>query len=147
MRVVLLKDVPGVGRRGEVKDVADGHALNYLFPRGLATDASAGQLKRVADARATDNAKKDREHREAEGIAERIAATPLSFKLKVGPQGKAFGSVTDRDIAEVLRKKGFDIAREQVHLEEPLRSTGVHAVEIRLLSDVRARVTVAVEPE
>lgn len=147
MRVVLLKDVPGVGRRGEVKDVADGHALNYLFPRRLATDASAGQLKRVADARATDKAKKDREHRDAEGIAQRIAATPLAFKLKVGPQGKAFGSVTDRDIAEALKKKGFDIPREQIHLEEPLRSTGVHAVEIRLLSDVRARVTVAVEPE
>lgn len=147
MRVVLRKDVPGLGRSGDVKDVADGYAENYLLPRGLATTASAGELKRVARERESARAKKDRQHADAEALAARVAAATLVFKLKVGPQGKAFGSVTDRDIADALRGQGLDLPREKVHLAEPLRTVGVHEVEVRLLADVRAKVTVAVEPE
>ncbi len=147
MRVVLRKDVPALGRTGDVKDVADGYAQNFLFPRGLAAEASAGELKRIAAVRATAKAKKDRQHADAEEVAERLATTALSFKLKVGPQGKAFGSVTDRDIAEALRRQGFDVPREKIHLIDPLRAVGTHEVEVRLLTDVRAKVTVAVEPE
>lgn len=146
MRVVLKKDVPGLGRSGEVKDVADGYAQNYLFPRGLAGEASAGELKRVAQERATAKAKKDRQHQDAEELAARLAGTSLVFKLKVGPQGKAFGSVTDRDIADALKRQGIDVAREKIHLTEPLRSVGTHEVEIRLLSDVHVKVTAVVEP-
>lgn len=146
MRVVLKKDVPGLGRSGDVKDVADGYAKNFLLPRGLAGEASAGELKRVAEQRATSKAKKERAHSDAETLAARIAATPLTFKLKVGPQGKAFGSVTDRDIAEALERKGIEVAREKILLADPLRSVGTHQVEIRLLADVRAVVTATVEP-
>lgn len=147
MRVVLKKDVPGLGRSGDVKDVADGYAKNFLFPRGLAGEASAGELKRVAQVRATAKAKKDRQHADAEALAVRLGGATLVFKLKVGPQGKAFGSVTDREIADALRRQGIDVPREKIHLVDPLRSVGMHEVEIRLLSDVRAKVTVAVEPE
>ena len=147
MRVVLKKDVPGLGRTGDVKDVADGYAQNFLLPRGLAGEASAGELKRVAQERATARAKKDRQHTDAEALAARIAATPLTFRLKVGPQGKAFGSVTDRDVAEALRRKGIDVPREKIHLIDPLRSVGTHEVEVRLLADVRAKLTALVEPE
>jgi len=146
MRVVLRQDVPALGRAGDVKDVADGYAKNFLLPRGLATEASAGELKRVAEQRASAKAKKDRQHAEAEELAARLAGTALVFKLKVGPQGKAFGSVTDRDIADALSEKGITVPRDKIHLVEPLRSLGPHQVEIRLLSDVRATVTVAVEP-
>lgn len=146
MRVVLQKDVPGLGRAGDVKDVADGYAKNFLLPRGLAGEASAGALKRVAQERASAKAKKDREHADAEALAARLATSTLAFKLKVGPQGKAFGSVTDRDIADALRRQGIDVPRERIHLADPLRSVGVHEVEIRLLPGVRAKVTVAVEP-
>ena len=145
MRVVLQKDVPTLGRAGDVKDVAAGYAKNFLLPRGLASEASAGELKRVAQVRATAKAKKDRLHTDAEELASRIAATSLVFKLKVGPQGKVFGSVTDRDIADALKDKGIVVPREKIHLGEPLRSLGPHQVEIRLLADVRASVTVAVE--
>lgn len=147
MRVVLRKDVPGVGRAGEVKDVADGHARNYLFPRGLAIEATAGELRRVAEARASAKSRKDREHAEAEALAARAAAVTLVFRLKVGPGGKAFGSVTDRDIAEALRAEGIAIPRERIHLVEPLRTLGAHQVEVRLLADVRAKVAVAIEAE
>jgi large subunit ribosomal protein L9 len=147
MRVVLRKEVAGLGRAGDVKDVADGYAQNFLLPRGLATEASAGELRRVAQERQTAKQKRDRQHGEAEELAKRIAATALVFKLKVGPQGKAFGSITDRDIAEALQTQGIDVARERVHLDEPIRSLGPHTVEVRLLADVRARLTVAVESE
>lgn len=147
MRVVLRKDVPGLGRSGDVKDVADGYAKNFLFPRGLAGEASAGELKRIAQERATQKAKKEREHAEAEAVAVRLAGATLTFRLKVGPQGKAFGSVTGRDIAEALRRQGVEVAHERIHLAEPLRTVGTHEVEIRLLADVRAKVTVDIGPE
>lgn len=147
MRVVLKKDVPGLGRSGEVKDVADGYAQNFLLPRGLAGEASAGALKQVAHERATARAKKDRERDEAKDVAVRLAATALTFRLKVGPQGKAFGSVTAKEIADALRRLGIDVAHERIHLAEPLRSLGRHEVEVRLHSDVRAKVTATIEPD
>lgn len=145
MRVVLKKEVAGLGRPGDIKDVADGYAKNFLFPRGLAIEASAGELKRVAQERASAKAKRDRQHTEAEELAARLSQTALVFKLKVGPQGKAFGSVTERDIADELKKQGFDVPHERIQLDEPLRSLGPHQVEVRLLPDVRAKVTVAIE--
>ena len=146
MRVVLKKEVQGLGRPGDVKDVADGYAQNFLLPRGLASEASAGELKRVAQERATATAKRDRAHAEAEALAKRISATTLVFKLKAGDQGKTFGSVTNRDVAEALRRDAMiEVDRTKIHLEEPLRSLGVHQVEVRLLADVRAKLAVAIE--
>lgn len=147
MRVVLKKEVQGLGRPGDVKDVADGYAQNFLLPRGLASEASAGELKRVAQERVTATAKRDRAHAEAEALAKRISATTLVFKLKAGDQGKTFGSVTNRDVAEALRRDAMiEVDRTKIHLEEPLRSLGVHRVEVRLLGDVRAKLAVAIEP-
>ena len=146
MRVVLKKEVQGLGRPGDVKDVADGYAQNFLLPRGLASEASAGELKRVAQERATATAKRDRAHAEAEALAKRISATTLVFKLKAGDQGKTFGSVTNRDVAEALRRDAMiEVDRTKIQLEEPLRSLGVHQVEVRLLADVRAKLAVAIE--
>ncbi|MDE3194214.1 MAG: 50S ribosomal protein L9 [Chloroflexota bacterium] len=147
MRVVLKRDVAGLGRTGDVKDVAEGYAKNFLLPRGLAMEASAGELKRVAQERASAKAKKERQHSEAEEVAARLGQVVLVFKLKVGPQGKAFGSVTERDVADALEKQGFHVGHERIQLGEPLRSLGAHQVEVRLAPDVRAKVTVAVEPE
>lgn len=147
MRVVLKKDVPGLGRTGDVKDVADGYAKNFLLPRGLAGEASAGALKQVAHERLAAKAKKDRERDEAKELAGRLGTTTLTFRLKVGPQGKAFGSVTAKDVAEALRKQGIAVPHERIHLAEPLRSLGAHEVEVRLHSEVRAKVTASIEPE
>jgi len=147
VRVVLKKDVPGLGRPGDVKDVAEGYAKNFLLPRGLASEASSGALKQVAHERQTAKAKKERERQEAKELAARLAATTLAFRLKVGPQGKAFGSVTARDVADALKRRGIEVAHERVHLAEPLRSVGVHEVEVRLHADVRAKVSASIEPE
>lgn len=147
MRVILKSEVAGLGRPGDVKDVADGYAQNFLLPRGLAIEATAGEMKLLSRARDAKRAKQDRAHAEAEELAKRLSETTLVFKLKAGEQGKTFGSVTNKDIAEALqREHKVEVDRTKVHLPEPLKSLGVHTVEIRLLTDVRATVTVAIEP-
>jgi len=148
VRVILRREVAGLGRPGDVKDVADGYAQNFLLPRGFAVEATAGEMKVLARARDAKQAKQDRAHAEAEELAKRLSETTLVFRLKAGDQGKTFGSVTSKDIAEALqREQKVDVDKTKVHLPEPLKALGVHKVEIRLLTDVRANVTVAIEPE
>ena len=147
MRVILKREVAGLGRPGDVKDVADGYAQNFLLPRGLAIEATAGEMKVLARARDAKRAKQDRAHADAEELAKRLSETTLVFRLKAGDQGKTFSSVTSKDIAEALqREQKVDVDKTKVHLPEPLKALGVHQVEIRLLTDVRANVTVAIEP-
>jgi large subunit ribosomal protein L9 len=148
MRVILKREVAGLGRPGDVKDVADGYAQNFLLPRGFAVEATAGEMKVLARARDATRAKKDRAHSDAEELAKRLSDTTLMFRLKAGGQGKTFGSVTSKDIADALKSEHkVDIDKTKVHLPEPLKALGVHKVEIRLLTDVRANVTVAIEAE
>ncbi len=148
MRVILKREVRGLGRPGDVKDVADGYAQNFLLPRGLAIEATAGELKHLARERDAQRAKQDRAHADAEELAKRLSELTLVFRLKAGEQGKTFGSVTNKDVADALRREHrIEVDKTKVHLPEPVRSLGVHTVEVRLLTDVRANVTVAVEPE
>ncbi len=146
MRVVLKQEVRGLGRPGDVKEVADGYAQNFLLPKGLAIEASAGELKRVAEQRASVQAKQDRSHADAEALATKLDAVTLLFKLKAGEQGKTFGSVTTKEIADALKREHKLTVDPRKIESEPLRALGVHQVEIRLLTDVRAHVTVAIEP-
>jgi large subunit ribosomal protein L9 len=146
VRVVLKQEVRGLGRPGDVKEVADGYAQNFLLPKGLAIEASAGELKRVAQQRASVQAKQDRSHADAEALAKTLDAVTLLFKLKAGEQGKTFGSVTTKEIADALKREHRLTVDARKIEGEPIRALGVHRVEIRLLTDVRAHVTVAVEP-
>jgi large subunit ribosomal protein L9 len=147
VRVILKAEVRGLGRTGEIKDVADGYARNYLLPKGLAIEATGGELKLLAQERQSEKTKKDRAHRDAEELARRLGEVTLVFKLKAGEQGKTFGSVTAKEVADALKKEAkADIDKTKIVLREPLRSLGIHKVEVRLLSDVRADVTVAIEP-
>ena len=146
MRVVLKQEVRGLGRPGDVKDVADGYAQNFLLPKGLAIEASAGELKRVAQERASVKAKQDRGHSDAEALANRLNEVTLVFTLKSGEQGKTFGSVTTKDVTDALKREHhIDLDPRKIHTD-PLRTLGVHRIEVRLLTDVRAHVAVAIEP-
>ena len=146
MRVILKREVAGLGRPGDVKDVADGYAQNFLLPRGLAIEATAGEMKVLSRARDAKRAKQDRAHADAEELAKRLSETTLVFKLKAGDQGKTFGSVTNKDIAEALKREHkVDIDRAKIQLADPVKTLGTHSVEIKLLPDVRAKVTVTVE--
>ncbi len=145
MRVVLKQEVRGLGRPGDVKDVADGYAQNFLLPRGLAIVASVSELKRVAQQRESATHRVERAHAEAEALAKKLNEVTLVFKLKSGDQGKTFGSVTTKDVSDALEREArIKVDRTKIHAD-PLRTLGVHRVEIRLLSDVRAHITVAIE--
>ena len=147
MRVILKREVRGLGRPGDVKDVADGYAQNFLIPKGLAIEATAGELKHLSQERQADKLKKDRAHADAEELAKRLATITLMFRLKAGKDGKTFGSVTNKDVAETLKREhGIEVDRAKITLTDPLRTLGAHTVEIRLAPDIRARVMVAVEP-
>jgi len=147
VRVILKAEVRGLGRTGEIKDVADGYARNYLLPKGLAIEATGGELKVLAQERQSEKTKKDRVHQDAEELAKRLGEVTLVFKLKAGDQGKTFGSVTAKEVADALKREAkAEIDKTKIVLREPLRSLGVHKVEVRLVSDVRANVTVAIEP-
>src|ERR671935_2960651 len=105
MRVILKAEVRGLGRPGDVKDVADGYARNYLLPKGLAIEATGGELRHLAQERQAEKTRKDRAHQDAEDLARRLAEVTLVFKLKAGEQGKTFGSVTAKEVAEALAEE------------------------------------------
>ncbi|MHB0858340.1 MAG: 50S ribosomal protein L9 [Anaerolineae bacterium] len=146
MEVVLLKEVKGLGKAGEVKRVADGYARNYLFAQGLALPATEGTRKELADQAAARKRHQDSEKAAAEQSAAKLEGTVLTLKAKSGESGRLFGSITSADVAEELaRQTGTDIDKRRVLLDEPIKELGAHKVGIRLHSDVRVTITVNVE--
>ena len=143
MKVILLADVPGQGKRGEVVNVADGYARNYLFPRGLACEASEGRLKEIS---ARQKALADKEKKladEARALARRLEGTTVTIRVKSGEGGKLFGSITARDIAEALAgQQGIEIDKKKILLKEPLKHLGSYTVPVRLHSGVSASINV-----
>jgi large subunit ribosomal protein L9 len=145
VKVVFLQEVEGSGRTGEVKNVADGFARNYLLPRKLAAPATDHNI-RIAQARVNAEAKSQAKlDADATVLAERIVGHTVTFTAKAGPQGRLYGSVTARDIAEALEGPlGHLLEHRQVELEEPIRQIGVFEVPLRLSRNVRATVLVEV---
>lgn len=148
MRIVLSQDVPGLGQAGQVKDVADGYARNYLLPRKLAVPATEGALKTAAARQAAEARRQEHDEQVASSEAQRIAATPLLLRAKVGEQHRLYGSITSSDIAEALEREwGQEFDKRRIDLTEPIRRVGSFEVPVHLHKNVVARVTVEVQPE
>jgi len=148
MKVVLRSDVDNLGKKGDLVDVADGYARNFLVPRGLALRATAG-IQRQADAMKRSRDARDRREREAaEALAAQFANRTVEVKARAGAEGRLFGSITAADIAAaVLAQTGADVDRRKVSLDEPLKELGPVDVEVRLHPDVVANVHVEVVAE
>ena len=144
MKIILLDDVAKVGRRGEVRDVSDGYARNFLIPKKLALSASAGNLKNLEHIKQQAHAKADRVKDDAESLRQRIEALTLEERRQASEEGKLFGSVTSQDIAEFLDKHGIKVERRRIHLDEPIKALGDTSVPIRLHQDVTAQFKVSV---
>jgi len=144
MKIILLDDVAKVGRRGEVRDVSDGYARNFLIPKKLALSASAGNMKNLEHIKVQANAKADRVKGDAEGLRQRIEALSLEERRQASEEGKLFGSVTSQDIVDFLDKHGVKVERRRVHLDEPIKTLGETSVPIRLHPDVTAQFKVSV---
>jgi len=147
MRVILLDDVSKVGRRGEVRDVSDGYARNYLIPKKLALSATTGNLKNLEQIKRQQDAKADRIKGEAEALRNRIDALAYEERRQASEEGKLFGSVTAQDIVEFLERHAIKVERRRVALDEPIKSLGETVVSIRLHNDVAAQLKVSVVRE
>jgi large subunit ribosomal protein L9 len=145
MRIVLQKAVDKLGVPGDVVDVADGYARNYLVPRGLAVKATKGMVKHQESLRRAHEVRMAKGKSEAESVAAQLLATPLRVSARAGEEGKLFGSITAEALAEQIRaQSGIEVDRRDVHLTEPIRSVGVHEVRVRLHQDVEPIVSVEV---
>ena len=144
MKVILLDDVAKVGRRGEVRDVSDGYARNFLIPKKLALSASAGNMKNLEHIKVQANAKADRVKNDAEALRQRIEGLTLEERRQASEEGKLFGSVTSQDLVDFLDKHGVKVERRRVQLDEPIKTLGESSVPIRLHADVTATLRVSV---
>jgi large subunit ribosomal protein L9 len=147
MKVILLDDVAAVGRRGDVRDVSDGYARNFLLPKKLALAASAGNLKNLEHLKKQHDAKADRIRSAAEDLRARIEALLCEERRQASEEGKLFGSVTAQDLVEFLGSQGVKIERRRVGLEEPIKLLGDSSVAIRLHPEVTAHLRVSVVRE
>ena len=147
MKVILTSDVAKLGRSGELKDVADGYARNFLIPHKLAVPAAGGAYRAWQHDIASREEKRKREREEAEIAATRITSTTLTMGVKVGEGGKLYGSITAKDIADALGRRGIEVDRHKVDLEEPLKSLGTYKVAVKVYAGLTPEVTVVVEPK
>ena len=147
MKVILTQDVSPLGKSGDMKDVADGYASNYLIPRKLAVPAAGGAYRAWQHDIASREEKRKREREEAEIAAQRISSTTLTLGVKVGEGGKLYGSITAKDIADALGRRGIVVDRHKVDLSEPLKTLGTYKVAVRVYPGLTPEVTVAVEPK
>jgi large subunit ribosomal protein L9 len=145
MKIILHKPVETLGEAGEVVQVADGYARNYLFPRGLAGPATKGAVKHAERVRAQAAERKRKGQEEAETIASHLAKAPVRMTAQAGEDGKLFGSITGHHIAEQIEGQlGEKVDHRDIRLEEPIRSLGTHTVKVHLHPEVDASVTVDV---
>jgi large subunit ribosomal protein L9 len=144
MKVILQENVEKLGTRGEVVDVSDGYARNYILPRKLGILASEGNLKRLEQIRGSLSRKEASEKALAESLAAQIAATTISFTRKAGESDQLFGSVTSADIADALAAQGFTVDKRKIQLDDSIKLIGEYSVPVKLHYDVTATIKVVV---
>ena len=146
-KVLLREDVDDLGARGEIVRVRAGYARNYLLPRNLAVEATAGNVRGIEQERAALLKKEAKERATAEAQSQQMGSLVLEFKRKAGEQGHLYGSVTSMDLAEALKERGYEIDRHRIHLREPLKRLGEFNVPVRLHREVTIELQVKVVAE
>ena len=142
MEVILRQAVENLGKPGDVVKVSNGFGRNCLLPRGVAFEATAGNLKRIAQEKDRLEAAENERRTEAQTLAAKLEQVSLTFSARVGEEGKLFGSVTPADIVHQLETQGFHIEKRQIDLHEPLKTLGVFRVPVRLHADVKPEIRI-----
>ena len=145
MKVLLLTDVRGTGKKGEIKEVADGYANNFLIKTGKARRADNSAISENKNRIASNDYHKEMERKEAVELGEKLKNANVDIKIKCGENGKTFGSVTSKEIAEALVGKGFNVDKRKIELKEPIRAVGKYQINVKLHSEVTVKITVNVE--
>ena len=146
MKVILIDEIRGLGTRGDVVNVKDGYARNYLLPKNLAREATPGNLKSIEQERKKWTLLAQKEKEQAAKAADSVKGTRVVVQKRVGENGQLFGSVTANEIADALTAKGLDVDKRRIELGHPIKSLGIHDVEVRLHRDVSAQIQVEVIP-
>ncbi|MCW8796546.1 MAG: 50S ribosomal protein L9 [Chlorobium sp.] len=147
MKVILRKDIATLGDAGEVVDVKNGYANNYLIPQGIALRATEGTLKALETERKQQARKIEQQRIAAREVAEKVQQLNLKVLAKAGESGKLFGTVTSGDIAEALSNEGVSVDRRKISLESPIKTLGAYEVGVKLFMDVSATLKITVEAE
>ncbi len=150
MKIILTKDIDKVGGAGEIVKVKDGYARNFLIPKGFAMPANEKNVKELEFNRRLIQKQIDGEYGKARELAEKIGAIDISIAKKVGEEGKLFGSVTTREIADAIKEKGFEVDHRHILLDGPIKKSGVYEVEVKLFRELKGKVklwVVALEEE
>ena len=147
MKIILMQDFESLGFEGDTVDVARGYARNYLIPKGVAIEVTNANLKALELRKEKIMAKRIKDKEDAESAKERISQITVTIKAKAGEEGKLYGSVTSRDIAQELEKEGVEIDRRKIIIDEAIRTLGEFTVPIKLHQEVVATIKVVVEKE
>jgi len=145
MKVILLEDVKGVGKKGQILNASDGHARNFLLPKNLAIEATSENLNALELKKKSDVRKKQQELEKSNALKTVLESIELVIPMKTGDQGKLFGSVTNKEIAAALdEQKNISIDRKKINLTDPIKSLGEKIVDIKLPGEVTAKLKVSV---
>ena len=147
MKIVLREDVDKLGDRGQVVNVAAGYARNYLFPKALAFEATAGNMRQIELRKKVWVVREAKETEDANKLAARIAEIKIVIAKKVGENEALYGSVTSQEIADLLKSKGVEVDRRRIQMHDPIRSLGTFEVPIKIHRQVSAKISVQVVPE
>lgn len=149
MKVIFLQDVKGTGKKGQLKEVSDGYARNYLFPKGLAEAANPANLNKLKEQQKREQRRKQAELEEAQAIAKKLADLSLTILTKkVGEGGRLFGSITSKQISQELKKQHqINIDKKKIQLPDPIRTVGATRITLKLHSQVTSELTVFVQME
>ncbi|MEA2463696.1 MAG: large subunit ribosomal protein [Acidobacteriota bacterium] len=144
MKVILTEEIRGLGTRGEVVTVKDGYARNFLLPKNLAREATTGNMKQIEHERRKWALLAQQEKDVAQKAADKVKGVKIRIEKRVGENGQLFGSVTANEIADALAAKGIEVDKRRIELAQPIKSAGMHDVEVRLHRDVTAQIQVEV---
>lgn len=147
MKVIFLQDVKGQGKKGQVKEVSEGYARNFLLPKGYVQIATDGAKKTLDQIQAAADKKKAQEKEDAKALAVRLGEMTVVIKAKAGEGGRLFGAITSKQIAEALEKQKITIDKRKIELDEPIRTLGVTQVPLKLYPDVKGMLNVQVTEE
>jgi large subunit ribosomal protein L9 len=147
MKVVLKDDIKNIGKLGQIVDVADGYARNYLVPRGLAIEANTKNVKALEHEKRIIEDKAKKVKNSAQELSNKISAMNFTIKAKAGDEGKLFGSVTTMDIAELLQKEGIEIDKKKISLDEPIKRLGSYSVNVKLHPEISTQFNIQVVQE
>lgn len=147
MKVILLQDVKGQGKKGEVVDVNEGYARNFLVKKGLAEIATASKLNEISTKKSAADFHKAEEIKATRELAKTIEGKTFTVKIKAGQNGKVFGSVTSSNVSEALASAGYSIDKKKIIVASPIKNTGVYEIELKLLEGIGCKINIEVVAE